>query len=88
VGRTLATARAAAGHQVLAGSRTPDKEPPPAGTAVTDPVAAIDRPVYAGAGPAALAAVDSVAGLWFALALGRGHGRRLAFRVLTDSGSL
>jgi 8-hydroxy-5-deazaflavin:NADPH oxidoreductase len=46
------------------------------------------RPVYAGAGPAALAAVDSVAGLWFALALGRGYGRRLAFRVLTDSGSL
>ncbi len=44
------------------------------------------RPVYAGGSPAAFAAVDSVAGLWFALALGRGLGRRLAFRVLTDSG--
>jgi predicted dinucleotide-binding enzyme len=46
------------------------------------------RPVYVGAGPAAFAAVDSVAALWFALALGRGYGRRLAFRVLTDSGSI
>jgi 8-hydroxy-5-deazaflavin:NADPH oxidoreductase len=46
------------------------------------------RPVYVGAGPAALAAVDSLAALWFALVFGRGHGRRLAFRVLTDSGSV
>lgn len=46
------------------------------------------RPVYAGDSPAAFAAVDSVAGLWFALALGRGLGRRLAFRVLTDSGDV
>jgi predicted dinucleotide-binding enzyme len=46
------------------------------------------RPVYAGASPAAFAAVDSVAGLWFALAIGQGYGRRLAFRVLTDSGSI
>jgi predicted dinucleotide-binding enzyme len=46
------------------------------------------RPVYAGGSPAAFAAVDSVAGLWFALALGRGLGRRLAFRVLTGSGSV
>jgi predicted dinucleotide-binding enzyme len=46
------------------------------------------RPVYAGGSPAAFAAVDSLAGLWFALALGRGLGRRLAFRVLTDSGSV
>jgi len=191
VGRTLATAWATAGHQVLVGSRTPEKEEPPAGTAVAGPVAAIEgsrvvvytipggampgvlaahagaldgrividatnnmasghagelsalrhlpagaagfrafnsvgwenmadpvlggvtadmfyagpdgaeretvgaliadvgfRPVYAGADPAAFAAVDSVAGLWFALAFGRGYGRRLAFRVLTDSGSL
>jgi len=191
VGRTLAGAWAAAGHQVLVGSRTPEKEEPPVGTTVTDPVAAIEgsrvvvytipgaamagvlaahtvalagrividatnnmgsghagelsalrqlpasatgfrafnsvgwenmanpvldgvtadmfyagpdgaeretvgaliadvgfRPVYAGDGPAAHAAVDSVAGLWFALALGRGYGRRLAFRVLTDSGDL
>lgn len=46
------------------------------------------RPVYVGAGSAAFAAVDSVAALWFALALGRGHGRRLAFRVLSDSESI
>ena len=46
------------------------------------------RPVYAGGSPAAFAAVDSVAGLWFALALGRGLGRRLAFRVLTDTGTV
>lgn len=45
------------------------------------------RPVYVGAGPDAFAAVDSLTGLWFALALGRGHGRHLGFRVLTDSGS-
>ena len=45
------------------------------------------RPVYAGGSPAAFAAVDSVAGLWFALALGRGLGRHLAFRVLTDTGN-
>ena len=42
------------------------------------------RPVYAGGSPAAFAAVDSVAGLFFALAVGRGLGRRLAFRVLTE----
>jgi predicted dinucleotide-binding enzyme len=46
------------------------------------------RPVYAGPSPAAFAAVDSLAGLWFALAIGGGLGRRLAFRVLTDSGSV
>jgi 8-hydroxy-5-deazaflavin:NADPH oxidoreductase len=46
------------------------------------------RPVYAGASPAAFAAVDSVAGLWFALAIGGHLGRRLAFRVLTDSGTV
>ncbi len=28
--------------------------------------------------------VDMVTGLWFALALRQGHGRRLAFKVLTD----
>jgi 8-hydroxy-5-deazaflavin:NADPH oxidoreductase len=191
VGRTLATAWAAAGHRVLVGSRTPEKEEAPAGTSVTDPEAAIEgsrvvvytipgaampdvlaahapaldgrividatnnmasgqagelsalghlpagalgfrafnsvgwenmanpvvggvtadmifagpdgaeretvgaliadvgfRPVYAGADPAAFAAVDSLAGLWFALAFGRGYGRRLAFRVLTDREAL
>jgi 8-hydroxy-5-deazaflavin:NADPH oxidoreductase len=45
------------------------------------------RPVYAGGSPAAFAAVDSLAGLWFALAIGRGLGRRLAFRVLTEDGN-
>jgi 8-hydroxy-5-deazaflavin:NADPH oxidoreductase len=43
------------------------------------------RPVYTGGSPAAFAAVDSVAGLFFALAFGRGLGRRLAFRVLTEN---
>ncbi len=28
--------------------------------------------------------VDMVAGLWFALALGQGHGRHLAFKMLTE----
>ncbi len=46
------------------------------------------RPVYAGDSAAAFAAVDSLAGLWFALALGRGHGRRLAFRVLTENSTI
>jgi predicted dinucleotide-binding enzyme len=46
------------------------------------------RPAYVGAGPDALAAVDSLTGLWFALARGRGHGRHLGFRVLTESGSV
>jgi len=46
------------------------------------------RPVYAGGSPAAFAAVDSLAGLWLTLALGQGYGRRLAFRVLTESGSI
>jgi hypothetical protein len=40
-----------------------------------------------GGGPAAFAPVDSLAGSGFALALGRSHGRRLAFRLLTDSGT-
>jgi 8-hydroxy-5-deazaflavin:NADPH oxidoreductase len=46
------------------------------------------RPVYVGATPQALAAVDGLAALWFALALGRGLGRRLAFRVLTEQENL
>jgi predicted dinucleotide-binding enzyme len=41
------------------------------------------RPVWAGADEAAYRAVDGLATLWFALAFGRGMGRRLAFRVLT-----
>lgn len=42
------------------------------------------RPVYAGDTDDAHRAVDSLATLWFALAFGRGHGRRVAFRVLGD----
>jgi predicted dinucleotide-binding enzyme len=41
------------------------------------------RPVWLGAD--AQDALDGAARLWFTLALGRGLGRRLAFRVLTDS---
>ena len=40
------------------------------------------RPIYVG-GLEQLATVDNIARLWFALALGRGRGRRLAFKVLT-----
>jgi predicted dinucleotide-binding enzyme len=39
------------------------------------------RPVYVG-GPEQFSVVDSVASLWFALALGQGKGRHLAFKVL------
>ncbi len=41
------------------------------------------RPVWLG-GPDAFELCDSVTRLWFALALRRGLGRRLAFKVLTD----
>lgn len=40
------------------------------------------RPVYVG-GPDQVGVVDSVASLWFALALGQKKGRRLAFKMLT-----
>ena len=43
------------------------------------------RPQYVGAGPDAHQAVDSLATLWFALAFGQHRGRRLAFRLLTDT---
>ncbi|HEX5571856.1 MAG TPA: NAD(P)-binding domain-containing protein [Ktedonobacterales bacterium] len=39
------------------------------------------RPVYVG-GPEQVALVDAVASLWFALALGQGKGRHLAFKAL------
>ncbi len=42
------------------------------------------RPVYLGEGPAALAAVDAVARLWFLLAFEQGWGRRLGFRILSE----
>jgi hypothetical protein len=41
------------------------------------------RPVRVG-GLDQLRTVDMLASLWFALALGQGHGRHLAFRVLTQ----
>ena len=41
------------------------------------------RPVWLG-GPDAFELCDSVTRIWFALALRRGLGRRLAFKVLTD----
>lgn len=40
------------------------------------------RPMYLGEGQQDT--VDGVLRLWFALAVGQGHGRRLAFRTLTD----
>lgn len=42
------------------------------------------RPVYVGDGEAAADTVDGVARLWFALALGQGRGRHLAFRMLDE----
>lgn len=41
------------------------------------------RPVYVG-GLDAAATVDGVARLWFALAFGQGHGRRIAFKLLAE----
>lgn len=41
------------------------------------------RPVWVG-GPEHVETVDSVARLWFAVALGRQRGRHTAFRMLTD----
>jgi len=43
------------------------------------------RPIRVG-GDDAAGVVDGVARLWFALVFGRGHDRRLAFRVLDKSG--
>jgi predicted dinucleotide-binding enzyme len=40
------------------------------------------RPMYLG-GVEQVGLVDAVSGLWFALALGQGKGRHLAFKVLT-----
>jgi predicted dinucleotide-binding enzyme len=42
------------------------------------------RPVYVGGGADAHRAVDALATLWFALAFGQHHGRRLAFRMLSE----
>jgi hypothetical protein len=41
------------------------------------------RPMYLGDGQQDV--VDGVLRLWFALAVGQGHGRELAFRTLTRS---
>lgn len=41
------------------------------------------RPVWVG-GPEHTAVVDTLGGLWFALALGQQRGRHLAFKLLTD----
>jgi hypothetical protein len=41
------------------------------------------RPIYIG-GRDQLAAVDALTRLWFALVMGQGRGRRLAFKMLTD----
>jgi len=52
--------------------------------AVEDLIRAVGlRPVYAGEG--AHEVVDGVLRLWFALAIGQGRGRHLAFRVLDDT---
>ena len=56
----------------------------PAREVVDGLIAAVGfRPVWVGSGPQALAAVDSLLSLWFSLAVGRGWGRRLGFRLLT-----
>jgi hypothetical protein len=53
-------------------------------TAVDNLIADIGlRPVYIG-GREQLTAVDSLTRLWFALVMGQGRGRRLAFKMLED----
>lgn len=42
------------------------------------------RPVYSGDLSAA-AIVDGMTRLWFALAMGQGHGRRIAFKLLEEA---
>jgi predicted dinucleotide-binding enzyme len=67
-----------ASDMFYAGPDVPDRE------VVAGLIAAVGfRPVWVGEGPQALAAVDSLLGLWFSLAVGRGWGRRLGFRLLT-----
>ena len=58
----------------------PDAAPRAAVEALIDSLG--PRPVYVGPTPQAHAAVDSLTGLWFALAFDRGHGRRIAFKLL------
>jgi predicted dinucleotide-binding enzyme len=41
------------------------------------------RPLWLGDGPSAADALDGLTRIWFTLAMARGHGRHLAFRVLT-----
>ncbi len=56
---------------------------PGGGSVIEQLIAAVGlRPVYAG-GVDQVGLVDSVGALWFALALGQGIGRHLAFKVLT-----
>jgi 8-hydroxy-5-deazaflavin:NADPH oxidoreductase len=43
------------------------------------------RPVALGDDQRAVDAVDALARLWFLLAFGRGHGRRIGFRILTEA---
>jgi predicted dinucleotide-binding enzyme len=52
-------------------------------SAVEELIASVGlRPVYVGAGAEGADILDGVARLWFALALGRGRGRHIAFRTL------
>lgn len=46
------------------------------------------RPVWLGDGDDAADVLDGLARVWFQLALVHGHGRHLAFRLLTGSGAL
>jgi hypothetical protein len=41
------------------------------------------RPIWVG-GPEEIERVDALVGLWFTLAAGRGYGRRLAFKLLSE----
>jgi predicted dinucleotide-binding enzyme len=41
------------------------------------------RPVYTG-GLEAATTVDAITRLWFALAMGQGYGRRIAFKLLEE----
>jgi 8-hydroxy-5-deazaflavin:NADPH oxidoreductase len=60
----------------------PDDDTRPVVAALIDSLG--PRSVYVGASAQAHAAVNGLAGLWFALAFDQGRGRRIAFKLLED----
>jgi 8-hydroxy-5-deazaflavin:NADPH oxidoreductase len=85
IGGTLGRAFARGGHQVMFGSRHPEGSSAAGDTGAT--VASAEAAVK-GSEVVVLAlpgtAVDGLLRLYVALAVQQGHGRHLAFRMLTD----